>query len=67
MVTNPAREPVVSAYIATNMEAADAFRTSITTSRLYVIINQTTTTTINMLAGKLRGCLTEELFDYTIF
>jgi hypothetical protein len=63
MVTNPAREPVVSAFIAINMEAVDAFQTSTTTARLYGVINQTTTTSINKLADKLRGCLTEELFD----
>jgi hypothetical protein len=58
-----ARKPVVSAYIAINMEAADAFKTSITIARLYDIISQTTTTSINMLADKLRSCLTDELFD----
>jgi hypothetical protein len=54
MVTNPEREQIVSAFISVNMEAADALQTSITTARLYGIINQTTTTSINMLADKLR-------------
>jgi hypothetical protein len=63
VITNPAREFGVSAFITIRMEAADAFQTSINTARLYDIINQTTTTSTNMLADKLRGCLTDELFD----
>jgi len=50
-------------YIAINMEAADAFQTSITTARFYGVINHTTTTSINTLADKLRSCLTDELFN----
>jgi len=59
MITNPAREFGVSAFITISMEAADAFQISITTARLYGIINQTTTTSTNMLADKLRGRLTD--------
>jgi hypothetical protein len=54
---------MTSCSLAINMEPADALQMSITIARLYGIINQTTTTSIYMLADKLRGCSIGETFD----